>query len=92
MSKILPFPTDTDPLKFTSYTSGDDPAEGLGVATLDKGIEIMRLNDSEFLVITPEGSTVHKRESLSEFVWLAALFLDEEERHRPEGSLIACDY
>lgn len=73
----------------TSYTDNDGD---IGIGTLDKSIGVDRLNDNQFVVITPDGSQLHSRESLAEFAWLLAFFLDEEEKYRPNGELVCCDY
>jgi hypothetical protein len=91
MGNIIDFPDhQNSELKHTTYTEGDGD---IGVSTLDQNIEIVRLNDTEFVVITPNGSTVHSRDSLSEFLWLAAVFLDSEKRNYPAvDELVGCDY
>jgi hypothetical protein len=90
MSDVIEFPGAGGELKHTSYT---DNGGDLGVGTLDKGIQVIRLNDTDFLVVTPDGEQVHKRESLAEFAWLLALFIDSEERFRPVNiKLVGCDY
>lgn len=76
-------------LKHVSYTGINDD---IGVSTVDRKIEIQRLNDSEFLLVTPDGSQLHDRESLAEFIHVAAVFLDSEKRFYPEVDLIGCDY
>jgi hypothetical protein len=91
MGNIIDFPDhQNSELKHTTYTEGDGD---MGVSTLDQNIEIVRLNDSEFVVMTPNGSTVHSRDRLSEFLWVAAIFLDSEKRNLPAAEeLIGCDY
>jgi len=89
MNNIIQFPTDREEFKHATYTKDGD---SLGVAKLDRKIEIVRLNNSEFALITDQGSTVHSRESLSEFLWIAAYFLDSEQRNLPGSKIIGCDY
>jgi hypothetical protein len=89
MSEVISFPTSEDDLKYTSYTDNDGD---LGVGTIDSGIQVIRLNDSDFAIVTPDGTQVHNRKSLAEFLWLAAVFMDSQERHRPDGECVACDY
>lgn len=90
MSDIIKFPDQSDELKFTAYTIGDDGY--FGVVTKSGEIEISQLNKNEFVVATPFGSNVHNREQLAELIWLAAILLDSEERFRPDVELIGCDY
>lgn len=78
-----------DGLTAVSYTDNDGD---LGLSTLDKRLEIVRLNDSEFMVITPDGSEVYNRYNLAEFLWVASVFLDSEELYRPAVDLVGCDY
>jgi hypothetical protein len=90
MSDVIGFPGAGGELKHTSYT---DNGGDLGVGTLDEGIQVIRLNDTDFLVVTPDGEQVHTRESLAEFAWLLTLFIDSEERFRPVNiKLVTCDY
>ncbi len=88
MDKITNFP-DKKELQNTSYTENQGD---LGIATLDSRLEIVRLNDKEFVVITPDGSQVHDREALAELLWVAAHFLDSECKWLPKLDVIACDY
>jgi len=88
--KILQFPDQREVFKKISYKESEDG--DLGVGTLDRKIAICRLNDTEFLIETPEGSTVHDRASLAEFLWVASVFIDEQEKHRPLGEMVCCDY
>ena len=76
-------------LKNVSYTDGNCD---FGVATLDRKVEIQRLNDKEFLLITPDGSHVHDRATLSEFIHVVSVFIDSEKRNYPKVDLIGCDY
>lgn len=76
-------------LERTSYIDNEGD---IGVSTRDRLIGVDRLNDNEFLLITPCGSQVHSRASLAEFLWVSATLLDSEEKWRPEMDLVGCDY
>jgi len=88
MSDIVEFPNKD--LKETSYSGGQ--GRDLGVITKDKRLEIIKLNKREFLVVTPDGSQVHDRSSLAEFLYVASIFLDSEGKWAPEVDLIGSDY
>jgi len=86
---VIKFPGQDKEFEHCSYTDYDGD---LGIGTLDKGIEVRRLNDDSFALITPDGSHVYDRKALAEFAWLMSLFLDSEERFKPSGKCIGCDY
>ena len=88
MTNIVDFPDQTD-LKRTSYI---DYLGEIGISTRDRRLEIVRLNDREFEVITPDGSQLHDRDTLAELLWVAAALLDSKEQWRPEMNLIGCNY
>jgi len=90
MDKIISFPDKGEELKETSYSGGN--GRDLGVAAKDKKLEIIKLNKTEFLIVTPDGSRVHDRQSLAEFLYVASIFIDSEGRWAPEVDLIGCDY
>jgi hypothetical protein len=89
MSKVIEFPGRDEP-EHVIYTEGDDG--DLGVSMADHSLTVSCLNDSEVVVITPDGSNVFKRDELSKFIWIAAYFLDSEKRHHPTGKQIVRDY
>ena len=72
-----------------SYTDNNND---LGIATLDRKIGIARVNDDDFIFITPDGEQYHDRAGLAEFLWVAATLLDSKQKHHPDVDLIGCDY
>ncbi len=88
---IIKFPSKEDlegaagELKYTTYT---DLHGDLGVSTLGREISICQLNKKEFLV----GKELISREELSEFLWVAAIFVDSQKKHYPTVDLVGCDY
>ena len=94
MRNVIKFPdvgTIGDELKHCSYTEGVDDSS-IGIATLDKRIGISRLNDKEFILVTQNDEQVFDREQLAEFLNVASLLIDSENRYMPEIDLIGCDY
>ena len=77
MGDVLSFPSKEEDFKAISYKETD--GVDLGIGTLDGKIAITRLNSTEFLVETPDGSTVHTRASLAEFLWVAVIFVDGDQ-------------
>lgn len=75
----------SDDLKNITYTNnGGD----LGVCSLDRKICVTKLNSKEFLI----NDEVIDRESLSEFLWVAATFVDSKGKWRPNLELIGSNY
>jgi len=74
-----------DEFKHVSYIDNEGD---LGVCSLDRKISIARLNNNEFLV----GDKLIDRETLAEFLWVAATFVDSKEKWRPNLDLIGSDY
>ena len=91
MGDVIKFPEIGDELKHCSYTAGQYD-DDLGISTLDRRIGICRINDSQFIVITENDEIVMKREQLAEFLHVASILVDSEQRHLPEIDLICCDY
>ncbi len=63
----------------------------LGIKTISGSIKI---TDSGFGLLYVDGRATlpTSREALSEFLWAAAIFLDSEERYKPEGDFPALNY
>lgn len=55
-------------------------------------LQINKISKDEFEVIGSGKSVLYKREELAEFLWVAAIFLDSEQRHYPKVDLVGCDY
>ena len=87
MGEVLQFP-DSD-FKHCSYV---DIHGDLGICSKDRSVVVTRLNDEDFEISTPDGTHVYKRAALAEFLWLAAVFIDSQEKFRPDGKGIGCDY
>lgn len=88
MTNIINFPSlkEDDSIAYTDI-EGD-----LGISTINRKIEIVRLNKDEFTVITSSDSELHGRKELAEFLWFAVTFIDSEERWRKDGEMVACNY
>lgn len=89
MGDVIAFPANKE-LKEVVYTGVE--GGNIGVSTSDRRIEIVKLNEDEFALITPKGSQRCNRKALAEFMWVASIFLDSEKRFYPEVDLIGCDY
>ncbi len=89
MTNIINFPEQNDDLKKVSYTDKDGD---LGISTRCSQLEIVRLNDTDFEVRLGNNSLVFDRETLAEFFWVSATFVDSEKKWLPELDLIGCDY
>ncbi len=61
-----------------------------GLFTIDESIEIEVTYDG--LVKVKSGEAEMDRKSLAEFLWAAAIFLDSEERYKPEGEIVGLNY
>ena len=76
-------------LKHCSYYELDDE---IGVAMLDKSIIVLPLNFKEFEFVLNGESHVFKRKELAEFLHVAALLVDSEQRYVPEIDLLGHNY
>lgn len=88
MNNIVKFPASINDDSFCYMDLDGD----LGLSTVDRKIAVLRLNDDEFTVITPEGEELHNRRQLAEFFWAAATFIDSDEKWRIDGKMVACNY
>ena len=77
-----------DELKSCGYYELD----GIGLAMLDKSLIVLPLNMDEFEVTLGDSSNVYKREELAEFIKVAGVLLDSEDRYLPSLELIGMDY
>jgi len=75
----------SDDLKNVTYTNNNGD---LGVRSLSEDLSIAKLNSSEFLI----NDKLIDRETLAEFLWVAATFVDSEEKWRPNLELIGGNY
>lgn len=82
------FSKDDDELKSCGYYELD----GIGLAMLDKSLIVLPLNMDEFEVTLGDSSNVYKREELAEFIKVAGVLLDSEDRYLPKLELIGMDY
>ena len=82
------FDNEDDKLRCCGYYEFD----GIGLAMLDKSLIVLPLNDNEFEVTLGDSSNVYKREELAEFIKVAGVLLDSEDRWLPDIDLIGLDY
>jgi len=79
----------TEPdFKNVSYIDDGD----IGVSTRCKELAIYRLNKDDFEIVYNGGSFVLKRDVLAEFLQVSKIFVDSEDRFKPDLEMIACDY
>ena len=79
-----------DELKHCSYYEKNDE---VGVAMLDKSLMVIPLNVDEFeLVINGLNSYVFDRAELAEFLHVAAVCIDSEQRYLPKVDLCGRNY
>jgi len=79
---------DSDELKHCSYYEMD----GIGVAMLDKSVMVLPLNSNEFELTLGQKSKVYKRAELAEFLKVAGMLIDSEDRFLPDVELIGLNY
>ena len=82
------FSSDDRELKSCGYYESG----GIGLSMLDKSMTILPLNIDEFEVTLGNSSNVYKREELAEFIKVAGVLLDSEDRYLPKLKLIGLDY
>jgi hypothetical protein len=78
-----------DDLKHCSYYEKNDD---IGVAMLDSSIIIVPLNAKEFEVTIKDTSTLFSRAELAEFLHVASVLVDSEQRHLPKIELVGRNY
>lgn len=78
-----------DELKHCSYYEYQDE---IGVAMLDKSVIVLPLNVSEFELVLNGESHIFKREQLAEFLHVASVCIDSEQRYLPEVELCGRNY
>jgi len=88
MGEIIAFNVEKD-FKHVSYI--DDKGD-LGVSTRCRSLAIYRLNKSEFEVVYGGGSFILNRDVLAEFLHVSSVFVDPEDKHKPDMDMVACDY
>jgi len=88
MNNIIEFPDNTD-FKNVTYTDQDGD---LGVITRCRAIGIYRLNNKDFEVVHATGSFLIDREAIAEFLHVAKVFVDSEDKYRPDLDMVGCDY
>lgn len=64
----------------------------LGLSMRDKSLLVLPLNKNDIEVICGESSHVYSREELSEFLQVACVLLDDENRWLPNFDLVALNY
>ncbi len=78
-------------LKDCSYTKQDN--ENIGLAMRNGSMAFIPLNFDEFMVtLTDLGGVVFNRAELAEFIHVAKILIDDEDKWAPEGELIGLDY
>ncbi len=82
------FSENNEELKGCGYYEVD----GIGLAMLDKSLIVLSLNMDDFEVTLGDSSYVYKRHELSEFLKVAAILVDSEDRFLPELDLIGMNY
>lgn len=80
---------DTEPFKHCSYY---DQSGDIGIAMLDDSLRIIRVNDNTIEFQLYGQSQLFKRNELAEFLHLAALFIDSEDRWAIDGKVVCIDY
>ena len=90
MSNVIEF-KDKNELEHVGYYEIDSD---VGVAMLDKSLIIMPLSNNEFDVFLGDNDSIlFKREELAEFLHVALVFIDSEDRYKPKvKELIGRDY
>ena len=79
----------TEPdFKNVSYIDDGD----IGVSTRDRNLAIYRLNKDDFEIVYNGGSFILKRDVLAEFLQVSKVFVDSEDRFKPNLEMIGCDY
>ena len=79
--------TEPDFKNVTYIDDGD-----IGVSTRCRALAIYRLNKDDFEVVYNGGSFILKRDVLAEFLHVSQVFLDSEDRFKPDLEMVACDY
>ena len=75
---------------FKNVTYIDDG--DIGVSTRDRSLAVYRLNKDDFEVVYSGGSFVLKRDVLAEFLQVAKVFVDSQDKFKPDLEMIGCDY
>ena len=89
MGDVVEFPGDSE-FSHVSYTAEEGGETGLSM--LDRSLGMAFLNDTQVVIITPDGTNVVNRVELAEFAWVLAYFLDSQQKMLPRGDLIGRDY
>tara|TARA_R110002020_G_C16066458_1_gene755861 strand:+ start:118 stop:390 length:273 start_codon:yes stop_codon:yes gene_type:complete len=79
-----------DELKHCSYWENDEL--DIGVATLDKSIIIVPINKDEIEIVFNGESNLYTRDKLAEFLHVASVFVDYEEKYKPKTDLVGLNY
>ena len=74
------------------HSCGYYELDGIGLAMLDKSLIVLPLNMNEFEVTLGDSSNVYKRNELAEFIKVAGVLLDSEDRFLPKFELIGLNY
>jgi len=86
MSNVISL-TEPD-FKNVSYIDDGD----IGVSTKDRSLAIYRLNKDDFEIVYNGGSFILKRDVLAEFLQVSKVFVDSEDRFKPDLEMVSCDY
>ena len=82
------FKKEDEELKYCSYYELD----GIGLSMLDKSLILLPLNGNEIELSLGDSSNVYSRKELAEFVKVASVLLDSEDRFLPKLDLIGLNY
>lgn len=64
----------------------------MGLSMRDKSLMILPLNKFEFEVVLGDESKVYTRAEIAEFLKVAAIFVDSEDKYMPDMDLIGFEY
>ena len=73
-----------------SYYELDDG--GIGISMRDKSLMVLPLNNYEIEVVLGDETKVFNRRELAEFIKVASVLIDSENRFMPDMDLIGLNY
>ncbi len=63
----------------------------VGIGTKNQCIKIINM-ETDLIRVESDPFIHMNRDTLVEFLWAAAIFLDSEERYKPEGEIVGLNY
>lgn len=90
MGKVINLFSNEEDLKHCSYFT--DEFDALGLAMKDGSLSIRPLNSKTIEVSFCDNFRVFERSEIAEFLKVAAIFVDSEDRYLPELDLIGMNY